>query len=343
MGYHASTSGSCIGLPIAPTHMSPDALSQIPQPGDIYDERELLRSSDKKRVDEVPLFKMMGCELQLNEAEIVAKLQGNPVTQNLASRFCESVKARGVAAGAVQGKSSTQALPVIEPIGCPMEHEDSGDLEVSNITSERSRVLSPSASANRPTSNPRQIEQRADCLKRVATPMLSTRNFSSPPKRRRVTEPAKDTPEDSSARYCRRVRLVHIPAGVMGGDVLQLFHHERRQVLDKKIEIPLSAYNGQCTEYEEPPQGVSFIMADGNGHIVGGSVANQHSVRLQAHRKLCKNLGCRVVGCKKEMKLFERANDDRASAEYWHMYVRSQRKSITSARLSLTSVASEHR
>lgn len=324
-------------------------------PGEIYSERfATLDAPTRTRIDWTPALSVRpDGSVEVNEEELKKQASDCPVARGLVSRFCAS--ARATLELPEYANVADENVPGGAP-GAAVEAEESCqsiDQEVSSITAAgrfghafgRSPLGDAKSSPNLAAVEPDIVAapRTRDCGAgaSASSPEPAPAECSSPKRRRTTPGLPFDTPPENSSRFCRRVKTLKIPAGLLPGDCIRLYDTTTNAFVHDTITVPVGAHASSSCDFEDPPDTVAFLFANGAApasYKVRGNKADQHAVRLHVHKQSCSDPRCRVLGCRRIKCKFEFEVDISGGEmrDFEREYMKTQRRNLKNARARLS-------
>lgn len=93
------------------------------------------------------------------------------------------------------------------------------------------------------------------------------------------------------------MEVLCVPVGASGLDRITFYDTNNKCLTKAYVQIPRHAYDNMPMKHVSPGKEFKMLLLDGLGFKTGRHLSAQHAVRLAAHRKLCTNIWCRVLGC----------------------------------------------
>lgn len=272
-------------------------------PGDVWDTRHALDQADKKKLDSHAIFRMKEGQLLLDVNQVEAVCRDNNTVRTLLSNFVDAVQTYGV--------PLVNGSPVVQRL---------------QLKSELNGVM------RRPVPT----------IKKPQGALESFRIIDKGKKSAKTIDVGKHTMSNTSIGlkgldHSSTVSIMKVPVGLSEFDRVVLYDTKEKKITNDVLHVPQSSHENSSMNNVEPASRYKFLFADGEGYKTGRSATYQHFIRLEVHRKFCRNSCCRVLGCGLDpsYKLFQNAASCDEVAQYEQHWKIGRRQALKSESMAL--------
>jgi hypothetical protein len=291
-------------LTIAPSHeTATSGITAMQCPGDVWDARHDLDQADKKKLDSHAIFRMKEGQLLIDVNQVEAVCRENATVRTLLSKFVNAVQ--------------TQGVPLIN--GSPVIQRPHSKTELNGVR-------------RRPES----------AIKKPQSALESFRIVGKNKKREKPSHVAEQTTTSTSIGLTGfdpsgAMSIMKVPVGLTEFDRVILYDTKDKKITNKVVHVPQNTHENSSMNNVEPASRYKFLFADGAGYKTGTTATHQHAVRLEVHRKFCKNSCCRVMGCGLDpsYKIFQHATSIDEVAQYEQQWKVRRRQALRSESMAL--------